>query len=92
MHWRLFRAGGRATLAGGPLLAVGVLNVTLNLVVIPRWSYLEARAVALFSWTDLVPFLGDLQRAIRLFLSPQERRKRDHRNSQGRKSLKTSMK
>jgi len=31
------------------MLAVGVLNVTLNLVVIPRWSDLGASAVALFS-------------------------------------------
>ena len=33
---------------------------------------------AIFSWTDLGPFLGDLQRAILLFLSTEERRKRDY--------------
>jgi hypothetical protein len=35
---------------------------------------------ALFSWTDPGPFIGDLQRAVRLFVSPRERRKRDYRD------------
>jgi predicted ATP-grasp superfamily ATP-dependent carboligase len=35
---------------------------------------------ALFSWSDPGPFLGDLARSIRLFLSPEERKKRDYRN------------
>ena len=35
---------------------------------------------ALFSWSDPGPFLGDLGRAFRLFLSPEERKKRDYRN------------
>jgi D-aspartate ligase len=43
-------------------------------------SWRGRKAYALFSWTDPGPFLGDLQRAIRLFLSPQERRKRDYRD------------
>lgn len=38
------------------------------------------KAYALFSWTDPGPFLGDLQRAVRLYLQPEERRKRDYRN------------
>jgi predicted ATP-grasp superfamily ATP-dependent carboligase/thymidylate kinase len=36
------------------------------------------KTFALFSWTDPGPFLGDLQRAFRLFLSSEERRKRDY--------------
>lgn len=35
---------------------------------------------ALFSWTDPGPFIGDLLRAARLFVSPRERRKRDYRD------------
>ena len=43
------------------------------------WRSLRGRKVeALFSWTDPGPFLGDFQRAFRLFLSPEERRKRDY--------------
>lgn len=33
---------------------------------------------ALFAWGDLGPFVGDLTRAVRLFLSAEERRKRDY--------------
>jgi predicted ATP-grasp superfamily ATP-dependent carboligase len=43
-------------------------------------SFRGRKAYALFSWSDPAPFVGDLQRAIRLFLSPQDRRKRDHRD------------
>ncbi len=32
---------------------------------------------AVFSWRDLAPFLSDLTRSVRLFLNPEERRKRD---------------
>lgn len=39
------------------------------------------KAYALFSWHDPGPFWGDLQNATRLFLSPQERRKRAYRKS-----------
>jgi O-antigen/teichoic acid export membrane protein len=39
------------------MLAVGLVNVALNLVVIPRWSYLGAAAVALFSEWLLVALL-----------------------------------
>jgi predicted ATP-grasp superfamily ATP-dependent carboligase len=42
-------------------------------------SWRGKKAYALFSWSDPAPFIGDLYRSIRLFLSPQERRKRDHR-------------
>lgn len=38
------------------------------------------KAHALFSWTDPGPFFGDLHRAFRLYLLPEERRKRDFRN------------
>jgi predicted ATP-grasp superfamily ATP-dependent carboligase len=44
------------------------------------WQTFRGRKTyAVFSWTDPAPFLGDLQRSVRLFLSPQERRKRDYR-------------
>jgi D-aspartate ligase len=43
-------------------------------------SWRGRKAYDLFSWTDLGPFLGDLQRSIRLYLSPEERRKRDYKN------------
>jgi predicted ATP-grasp superfamily ATP-dependent carboligase len=44
------------------------------------WRSLRGKkAYALFSWTDPGPFLGDLQRAVRLYLSPEERRRRDYR-------------
>ena len=45
------------------------------------WQSWRGRKVyALFSWTDPGPFVGDLQRSIRLFLQPEERKKRDYRN------------
>ena len=37
------------------------------------------KTYGLFSWSDPGPFLGDLQRAFRLSLSSDERRKRDYR-------------
>ena len=41
------------------------------------WRSIRGRKVfALFAWDDLGPFLGDLFRAVRLFMSPEERRKR----------------
>ena len=44
------------------------------------WRSLRGKkAYALFSWSDPAPFLGDLQRSVRLFLSQEERKKRDHR-------------
>ena len=44
------------------------------------WRSVRGRKVdALFSWTDPGPFLGDLKRAIRLFLSAEERKKRDYK-------------
>lgn len=43
-------------------------------------SWCGRKTYALFSWTDPGPFLGDLGRCVRLFLSPQERKKRDYRN------------
>jgi predicted ATP-grasp superfamily ATP-dependent carboligase len=48
---------------------------------LPEWwrSIRGPKTDALFSLADPGPFLGDLQRSIRLFLSPQERRKRDYR-------------
>ena len=33
---------------------------------------------ALFSWSDPGPFIGDISRSIRLFLSPEERNKRNY--------------
>lgn len=45
------------------------------------WRSLRGRKTyALFSWTDPGPFLGDLQRAGRLFLSAEERSRRDYSN------------
>jgi predicted ATP-grasp superfamily ATP-dependent carboligase len=41
------------------------------------WISVRGRkAKALFSWNDLGPFIGDLTRAVRLFLIPEERKKR----------------
>ncbi len=43
------------------------------------WRSLAGRKVdALFSWDDPAPFVGDLTRAIRLYLIPEERHKRDY--------------
>jgi predicted ATP-grasp superfamily ATP-dependent carboligase len=43
------------------------------------WRSVRGRKVdALFAWYDPGPFLGDLLRAARLFLSAEERRKRDY--------------
>jgi D-aspartate ligase len=45
------------------------------------WRSVRGRKTyALFSWTDPGPFFGDLYRAVRLYLQPEERRKRDYRN------------
>jgi predicted ATP-grasp superfamily ATP-dependent carboligase len=38
------------------------------------------KAYALFSRRDPAPFIGDLIRAVRLYLIPEERKKRDYRN------------
>jgi hypothetical protein len=43
-------------------------------------SWRGRKAYALFSWKDPGPFLGDLARAARLFLSKNEREKRDFTN------------
>ena len=43
-------------------------------------SYRGRKTYALFSWRDPAPFLYDLKNAIQVFLSPQERKKRDYRN------------
>lgn len=45
------------------------------------WRSVRGRKTfALFSWQDPLPFLFDLTRGIRLYLSPTERQKRDHQN------------
>jgi O-antigen/teichoic acid export membrane protein len=44
------------------MLAVGVVNVVLNLYAIPRWSYVGAAAVALFSEWLLLAILYPLAR------------------------------
>ena len=41
-------------------------------------SWRGHKVYALFSWTDPGPFIGDLQRSVRLFLRADERRKRDY--------------
>ncbi len=46
------------------------------------WDWLRSlrgvKIAALFSWTDQGPFWGDILRSIRLYLSPEERKKRDY--------------
>lgn len=50
-----------------------------ELTLMDWWRSVRGRKVdALFAWDDPGPFIGDLERAIRLFLSPEERRKRDY--------------
>jgi D-aspartate ligase len=50
-----------------------------SLTVRQWWHSVQGpKTYGLFSWTDLRPFLGDLRRAIRLFMSPEERRKHDY--------------
>ena len=45
------------------------------------WKSLQGKKVhALFAWNDLGPFFGDLVRAVRLYMVPEERRRRDYRN------------
>lgn len=45
------------------------------------WQSLRGRKTyALFSWSDPGPFIGDLVRAGRLFLSTEERKKRDYQD------------
>lgn len=47
------------------MLLIGLVNVTLNLIVIPRWSYLGAAAVALFSeWLLVVLLYPQARRAL----------------------------
>jgi D-aspartate ligase len=43
-------------------------------------SWRGPKAHAIFSWSDPAPFLSDVGRVLRLSLSRQERRKRDHEN------------
>jgi len=43
-------------------------------------SWRGRKAYALFAWDDPGPFLGDLMRAARLFMSKEERQKRDFTN------------
>jgi O-antigen/teichoic acid export membrane protein len=50
-------AVGRQRRVTAAMLVVGLVNVALNLIVIPRWSYLGAAAVALFSEWLLVMLL-----------------------------------
>lgn len=50
-----------------------------SLTVRQWWRSIQGpKTYGLFSWTDPGPFLGDLQRAFRLFLSSEERSKRDY--------------
>ena len=50
-----------------------------SLTVRQWWRSIQGpKTYGLFSWTDPGPFIGDLQRAFRLFLSSDERRKRDY--------------
>jgi predicted ATP-grasp superfamily ATP-dependent carboligase len=45
------------------------------------WQSLRGKKVhALFAWNDPGPFFGDLVRAVRLYLVPEERQRRDYRN------------
>ena len=44
-------------------------------------SLFGVRGFALFSWRDPLPFLGDFARAIRFFMSSEERKKRDYASS-----------
>ncbi len=45
------------------------------------WRSLQGKkAHALFAWNDLGPFFGDLVRAGRLYMVPEERSRRDYRN------------
>lgn len=51
-----------------------------NLTLKEWWQSVKGpKGYAIFSWTDPGPFLWDLIRAVRLFLQPEERRKRDYR-------------
>ncbi len=45
------------------------------------WQSLKGKkAHALFAWNDPGPFFGDLVRAVRLYMVPEERNRRDYRN------------
>lgn len=45
------------------------------------WQSVQGKkAHALFAWNDPGPFFGDLVRAARLYMVPDERRRRDYRN------------
>jgi predicted ATP-grasp superfamily ATP-dependent carboligase len=45
------------------------------------WQSLRGKkAHALFAWNDPGPFFGDLVRAARLYMVPEERNRRDYRN------------
>ncbi len=49
-------------------------------------SWRGPKAHALFSWRDPLPFLWDLQRVLRMFLTPSERAKRNQERLLGGKS------
>jgi predicted ATP-grasp superfamily ATP-dependent carboligase len=52
-----------------------------NLTLKEWWqSWRGKKGYALFSWSDPGPFIGDILRSIRLFLSAEERAKRDYRD------------
>jgi D-aspartate ligase len=45
------------------------------------WKSIQGKKThALFAWNDPGPFFGDLVRAIRLYMVPEERERRDYRN------------
>ena len=45
------------------------------------WKSVQGKkAHALFAWNDPGPFFGDLVRAVRLYMVPEERSRRDYRN------------
>jgi predicted ATP-grasp superfamily ATP-dependent carboligase len=52
-----------------------------NLTLQEWWTSVRGqKTYALLARGDLGPFVGDLQRSVRLYLSPEERKKRDFRN------------
>jgi D-aspartate ligase len=52
-----------------------------NLTLKGWWQSVQGRkAHALFAWNDPGPFFGDLVRAARLYMVPEERSRRDYRN------------
>lgn len=52
-----------------------------DLTLVGWWKSIQGKKThALFSWSDPGPFFGDLIRALRLYLIPEERARRDYRN------------